>query len=122
MARRTKAGYPKRPLPLPLHSTMFQCLHPNKQRLVCLAFVTGVPCVRGTYHRCSMAPLAPAALGGAPEPQPSLRQAYLVGPAVFYDCQRSGSGKRAQSVSAYRNAGRGGMQSSSCAPVKNGGP
>ena len=30
-----------------------------------------------------------------------LRQACIGGPASFYDCQRSGSGKRAQGVSAH---------------------
>ena len=39
--RRTMSGHRKHPLPLPLLSTMFQYLHPNRPRLAHLAFAAG---------------------------------------------------------------------------------
>ena len=41
--RRIRAGYTKHPLPLPLHNAMFPCTHPNRLRLVCLAFPADAP-------------------------------------------------------------------------------
>ena len=50
-------------------------------------------------------------------------QACIVGPAMSYDCQHSGSGKRALGASAHPNAGWGdGALSYPAPPVKNGGP
>ena len=50
------------PLPLPLHSIMFQCLHLNRTRLVCLAFAAGVYRGPGKFPRPPMERQREAAL------------------------------------------------------------
>ena len=93
--RRMKSGYSLLLFPLPLHCTMLPCTHPNRLRLVCLAFGTGVACGRSALPQLpdGIDLSSQAAHDRAPRLGANMQQACIVGLAVSYDCQRSGSGK-----------------------------
>ena len=104
--RRTKSGHTKHPLPLPLHSTMFQCLHPKRPRLGCLTFAADVPCKYGTVPLMPTRTLLSAAHGRAPGLGTNPQQACPVGPAESYNCQQSGERKLGASCVSLPHAGR----------------
>ena len=68
--RRTMSGHRKHPLPLPLLSTMFQYLHPNRPRLAHLAFAAGASRGPGTVLRLPAQRQRKAALCVSAHPTP----------------------------------------------------